>query len=405
MGGRRFELTAKVDSDIDLGAVFKGFSGRASDRLPLGLRRQERRGQAQRAPARRQIRRPAAQRADRARGAASEPASSSSSAWSTSCAAGDKDFAVCNRRAAGFRRSTEPIIKYFDAMLAARMPRGRGTCIGIARHDRFRVSRQVRRAGPDEQRSGLCRPSGREAARPVRAGARCRPPLLRRAISPGDGRRPAARLRVPRRPCPRHPCHAVTVVPIGRVRLGGRACRSLSRRSCAALSCCRLSAPMIPRLRPRCSTRPAASSRPGPWSSPASLHLLLQRQGDCPTRGSGSASGTLRHRRLSARPPGARPVIVNRWIREGRFQRRAVIVGGGESAAELIRSLESRERPPRPDLRHLRRPLRRSLAADRPRLSAPRHHRRARRVRAHRQDRHADRLAADHGRERACSRS
>jgi Undecaprenyl-phosphate glucose phosphotransferase len=34
-------------------------------------------------------------------------------------------------------------------------------------------------------------------------------------------------------------------------------------------------------------------------------------------------------------------IVVNRWIREGRFQRRAVIVGGGESAAELIRSLEA----------------------------------------------------------------
>src|SRR4051794_16889921 len=32
---------------------------------------------------------------------------------------------------------------------------------------------------------------------------------------------------------------------------------------------------------------------------------------------------------------------VTRWYRDGRFQRRAVIVGGGASAAELIRSLES----------------------------------------------------------------
>jgi Undecaprenyl-phosphate glucose phosphotransferase len=38
-------------------------------------------------------------------------------------------------------------------------------------------------------------------------------------------------------------------------------------------------------------------------------------------------------------------IVATRWLRDGRFQRRAVIVGGGENAAELIRSLEgARER-------------------------------------------------------------
>ena len=88
-------------------------------------------------------------------------------------------------------------------------------------------------------------------------------------------------------------------------------------------------------------------------------------------------------------------VIARGWSRDGRLQRRAIIVGGGDNAAELIRSLEASSDSNIQICGIFDDRCRRSLSGDRPGLSAPWHHRRAGRVRADRQDRHADRFPAD----------
>ncbi len=90
--------------------------------------------------------------------------------------------------------------------------------------------------------------------------------------------------------------------------------------------------------------------------------------------------------------------MIRRWARNGRMERRAVIVGGGKAAEGLIRSIEAATLQRHPHLRHLRRPRRQALAADRRRLPEARQHRRADRVRPHRPHRHADRVAAAHRR-------
>ena len=87
--------------------------------------------------------------------------------------------------------------------------------------------------------------------------------------------------------------------------------------------------------------------------------------------------------------------LVRRWARNGRMERRAVIVGGGKAAEELIRSIEQQ---PYNDIRICGIFDDRDdtpLAADRGRLSQARQHLGTDRVRPHHAYRHADRVAAD----------
>ena len=97
--------------------------------------------------------------------------------------------------------------------------------------------------------------------------------------------------------------------------------------------------------------------------------------------------------------------MIKRWARNGRIERRAVIVGGGKAAEALIRSVEQQ---PYNDIRICGifddRDDRRSPPAGR-RLSEARHHLGADRVRPHRPHRHADRLAAADGRDARARRS
>ena len=73
--------------------------------------------------------------------------------------------------------------------------------------------------------------------------------------------------------------------------------------------------------------------------------------------------------------------FVKRWTREGRLNRRAVIVGGGHEAEELIKAARGSHDDRRAHHRHVRRPRRRPRRRDRRRLSQARQSRRAGRFR------------------------
>ncbi len=154
--------------------------------------------------------------------------------------------------------------------------------------------------------------------------------------------------------------------------------------------------------RPAARHRTAARTRPrrlDPGLRPSHRHRLPHQ---------GRREFLARLVRLPGSSPGLAIFIVFRLALarscdagrgEGLLERRAVIVGGGEPAEELIRGAGGPARQRHPHLRHLRRPQRRPLAADRRRLSEARHGRRTGRVRPHRADRPADRRPAAHRRE------
>ena len=92
-------------------------------------------------------------------------------------------------------------------------------------------------------------------------------------------------------------------------------------------------------------------------------------------------------------------LLVRRWTREGRLDRRTVIVGADERGEALIDVARRAARLRRPHHRRVRRPQRRPLADRRRRPAEARHRRRPRRVRPPHPHRSRDLLAADHGRE------
>ena len=96
--------------------------------------------------------------------------------------------------------------------------------------------------------------------------------------------------------------------------------------------------------------------------------------------------------------------IVRRWTREGRLDRRTVIVGGGEPGEHLVDGAASADEHRRAHRRRVRRPRRRALADRVRRLAEARHGRRSRRVRPPHPRRSRDLLAADLGRRAASCR-
>ena len=93
-------------------------------------------------------------------------------------------------------------------------------------------------------------------------------------------------------------------------------------------------------------------------------------------RASGSAPGSLGGLLTLASPRASFSAAnIRRWARNGVMERRAVIVGGGEARGSADPRPRDAGRQRHPHLRHLRRPRRPPLAADRRRLSQARQHR------------------------------